>query len=79
MGTHKDRHENFGFGTIGFDNLISVIYHPKLKGVPKILETPYITSEDKNNSYPPYKFEIKMIKKKEFNKNLIEDVINFYK
>lgn len=79
MGTHKDRHENFGFGTIGFDNLISVIYHPKLKGVPKILETPYITSEDKNNSYPPYKFEIKMIRKKEFNKNLIEDVINFYK
>ena len=71
--SHKDRHANFGYGTIGFDNLINVIYEDKLKDVPKILETPYI--ED----YPPYKFEIESIKNKTFNANLINDVENYYK
>ena len=70
INTHKDRHENFGFGTIGFDALMKVINNPKLKDVPKILETPYI--EDK----PPYKFEIEMIKEGKFNPNLKDDVIN---
>lgn len=76
--SHKDRHENFGFGKIGFDTLINIVYHPKLKGIPKILETPYVM-DDKKNSYPPYKFEIEMIKKKKWNPNLIEEIINFYK
>ena len=58
-GSHKDRHENIGYGTIGFENLLKVIYNEKLKDVPKILETPYIKDETK--SYPPYKFEIEMI------------------
>ena len=70
INTHKDRHENFGFGTIGFDALMKVINNPRLKDVPKILETPYI--EDK----PPYKFEIEMIKEGKFNPNLKDDVIN---
>ena len=74
IGSHKDRHENIGFGTIGFNNLINVIYNERLKNIPKILETPYIEKE-----YPPYKFEIDMIRKKEFNTNLINDVINYYK
>lgn len=69
MGAHKDRHENFGIGTIGFDNLINIIYHDKLKGIPKILETPYV--EDK----PPYKYEIEMIRNKKFNQNLIQDIL----
>ena len=30
-GAKKDRHENFGYGTIGFENLMKVIYHDKLK------------------------------------------------
>ena len=78
-GSHKDRHENIGFGTIGFENLLKVIYNPKLKSIPKILETPYITDLNTNKkSYPPYKFEIDMIKNKKFNKNLIEDVRNYY-
>ena len=64
IGSHKDRHENIGYGTIGFNNLISVIYHDKLKNIPKILETPYI------NDNPPYKEEIEMIRKKEFNNKL---------
>ena len=72
-GAHKDRHENIGYGEIGYDNLMRVIYNEKLKGIPKILETPYI---EKN---PPYKFEIDMIKNKKFDKNLIEHVVQFYK
>ena len=68
--SHKDRHENIGFGTIGFDTLINIINNPKLKDVPKILETPYV------NDKPPYKEEIKMIKEGIFNPNLINDIIN---
>lgn len=73
IGAHKDRHANIGFGTIGFNNLINVIYNSKLKDVPKILETPYI------NDYPPYKFEIDMIMSKKFNANLEKSVIDYYK
>ena len=29
-GAKKDRHENIGFGTIGFSNLINIIYNDKL-------------------------------------------------
>ena len=72
-GAHKDRHENIGFGYIGFDKLIKVIYHEKLKDIPKILETPYI-----NREYPPYKQEIEMIKSKDFNENLVNAVIAYY-
>ena len=81
IGAKKDRHANFGQGTLGFDDLIHVIYHPLLKDVPKILETPYITADDnsKERLYPPYKFEIDMIKKKVENLNLIEDIRNYYK
>lgn len=81
LGSHKDRHENIGLGTIGFDNLIKIIYHEKLKGVPKILETPYITNgiDEKNKIYAPYKFEIEMIKNKKMNTNLLEDIRNYYK
>jgi deoxyribonuclease IV len=81
LGAHKDRHENFGFGELGFDNLIKIIYHPKLEGVPKILETPYVSIDDneKDRLYPPYKFEIEMIRNKKFNPNLLNDIRNFYK
>ena len=63
-GAKKDRHENIGYGTLGFDNLIKIIYNPKLDNIPKILETPYI------NDKPPYKEEISMIREKKFNDNL---------
>lgn len=68
----KDRHENIGFGTIGFENLINFIYDERIKDIPKILETPYI------DKYPPYKFEIEMIKNKKLNKNLVNEVENYY-
>ncbi len=81
ISAHKDRHENIGYGTIGFDNLINIIYHDKLKNIPKILETPYVSMDDnsKERMYPPYKFEIKMILNKKFNNNLINDIRNYYK
>ena len=56
LGSHKDRHENIGKGTIGLDTLINIIYYDKLKDVPKILETPYI------DGMAPYKEEIALIK-----------------
>ena len=76
INMHKDRHENIGFGYIGFENMINIIYNDKLKDVPKILETPYVKCE--KDSYPPYKFEIEMIKNKKFNPNLLEDIKNYY-
>lgn len=79
LGSHKDRHENIGYGTIGFDNLINVIYNEKLKDIPKILETPYVTKDDesKEKVYPPYKLEIEMIRNKQFDKKLIEKIRNY--
>ncbi len=81
LGSHKDRHENIGFGTIGFDNLIKIIYNSKLEGVPKILETPYIGNfdGDKERLYPPYKFEIEMIKNKIFDKDILEKIRAYYR
>jgi len=67
IGSHKDRHENIGYGHIGFDNLINIIYNKRLDDIPKILETPYV-----DKTYPPYKYEIEMIKSKKFNENLID-------
>ena len=40
LGAHKDRHAKIGEGHIGADALIRVINHPKLRGLPVILETP---------------------------------------
>ena len=60
LGSHKDRHENIGYGTIGFDNLIKIIYNERLGDIPRILETPYV------NEVAPYKEEIENIRKKEF-------------
>ena len=78
LGSHKDRHENFGYGNLGFDNLINIIYNERLKDIPKILETPYVTKDDesKEKIYPPYKYEIEMIRNKEFDKELITKIRN---
>ena len=71
MSSHKDRHENIGLGTIGFENLIKIIYNERLENVPKILETPYV-----EKVYAPYKYEIDMIKNKEFDSNILEKIKN---
>ena len=78
IASHKDRHENIGLGTIGFDTLIKIIYDERFKDIPKILETPYVTENDesKEKIYPPYKYEIKMIREKNYNPNLLNDIRN---
>ncbi len=74
LGSHKDRHENIGLGTIGFATLHAIATHEKLKDVPKILETPYVLKE-----YPPFKQEIESLKSGNKNPNLIEEIIEYYK
>lgn len=69
-GTRKDRHENLGFGQIGFDSLLNIIYDEDFKNIPKILETPYYEGK------APYKHEIEMIKAKKFDKNILEKIKN---
>lgn len=61
-GARKDRHENLGYGEIGFETLLAYVHHPLLQHVPKILETPWV--EEK----PPYGDEIAMLRTKVFKK-----------
>ncbi|MBR5662559.1 MAG: deoxyribonuclease IV [Bacilli bacterium] len=71
LGSHKDRHENIGFGTIGFDALYKVATNKRLENIPKILETPYLTITDKIKK-PPYKEEIKMLKEGNFDQDIFK-------
>ncbi len=73
-GAHKDRHANIGFGEIGFDALNYVVHHEKLKDLPKILETPYV-GEDKKNQKAPYKKEIAMLKSQTFDPDLLTKIM----
>lgn len=73
IGSHKDRHANIGFGTIGFDALNKIVHHEKLIELPKILETPYV-GEDKKNKKAPYGFEIEMLRAGTFDPQLLEKI-----
>ncbi|MFD1418116.1 deoxyribonuclease IV [Companilactobacillus keshanensis] len=67
QGSHKDRHENIGFGTIGFDTLNYVAHHPQLEQVPKIMETPYVKKDENDKKgVAPYKLEIEMLRNQKF-------------
>ncbi|KEZ51731.1 deoxyribonuclease IV [Metabacillus indicus] len=74
-GARKDRHENIGFGHIGFEALNRIVHHPELSDVPKILETPYV-GEDKKDKKPPYRFEIEMLRNQEYNPDLLDLIRN---
>ena len=75
-GAAKDRHENFGFGKIGFEPLMYIMNHPDFMEVPKILESPYIKDpENIKKSYEPFKREIAMIRKGEFDPEMREKVV----
>lgn len=63
-GAHKDRHENIGYGMIGFETLSRFASHEAFESIPKILETPYI------NEKAPYKEEIKALRDNVFNGEL---------
>ena len=60
LGAHKDRHENIGYGEIGFDILNSIVHHPKLENIIKILETPYMGDN------APYAYEIENFRNSKF-------------
>ena len=53
-GAHKDRHAKIGAGEIGLESLVRVVNHPKLRGLPFILETP--------NDAAGYAAEIKLLR-----------------
>lgn len=53
--SHKDRHEKIGQGSIGLEAITRIITHPKLAGIPFILETP--------NELSGYAEEIAMLRK----------------
>lgn len=75
-GAAKDRHENIGFGQIGFDALNYIVHHSDFENIPKILETPYIPSpSNPKKSYAPYKYEIAMLRNGSFNPALKETII----
>lgn len=76
-GAFKDRHENIGFGHIGFDTLKEIIYMKEFESIPKILETPYVKNpENSKKSYAPYKYEIAMIREGKFEPDLRNEVIS---
>lgn len=54
MGSHKDRHEVIGGGSIGTEAFRRIINHPALKDLPFFLETP--------NELPGYAREIALLR-----------------
>ncbi|MEE1312416.1 MAG: deoxyribonuclease IV [Lachnospiraceae bacterium] len=74
-GAGKDRHENLGFGNLGFEALHKIVFHPEFLEVPKILETPYVKEEGTKKSYPPYRHEITMLKSGIFDKGILEQIV----
>ena len=76
LGARKDRHENIGFGNLGFDTICKIVHHKDFVNVPKILETPYVAVPgEAKKTLPPYKYEIAMLKEGKFNPQLIEDIL----
>lgn len=73
-GAHKDRHENIGFGHIGYDALHYIVHHDQFTALPKILETPFV-GEDKKNKKAPYKLEIEMLKSGKFDEKLKDKLL----
>ena len=73
-GAAKDRHENIGFGEIGFEAIKYIVHHPQLMHLPKILETPFVGSDAKNKK-APYKLEIESLRSGVFSKNLLDSLL----
>ena len=72
-GAGKDRHENIGFGHIGFDALKYIVHHPQLMHLPKILETPFI-GPDAKTKQAPYKQEIAMLREGVFHPEALDEI-----
>ena len=46
LGSHHDRHDHIGKGSIGIEGMKNIINHPKLRDIPFILETPKLSEDD---------------------------------
>lgn len=72
-GAGKDRHENIGFGHIGFEALNRIVHHKDFENIPKILETPYVADASQSKkSWAPYRMEIEMLRQGVFHPTLKE-------
>ncbi|MBQ9327835.1 MAG: deoxyribonuclease IV [Solobacterium sp.] len=67
-GARKDRHENIGFGRIGFEALHRVAINPRVAHIPKILETPWVKGS------APYKTELAQLRSGRFDKHILEEL-----
>lgn len=54
MGSHKDRHECIGRGSLGLEAFARIVNHPALRDKPMIMETP--------NELPGYQAEIALLR-----------------
>ena len=73
-GAAKDRHENIGFGEIGFEAIKYIVHHPQLMHLPKILETPFVGTDAKNKK-APYKLEIESLRSGIFSEDVFKSLI----
>lgn len=80
-GARKDRHENLGFGEIGFWALWRIVMDERFLEIPKILETPYVKDLESGGkkAYPPYRFEIEMLREGVFLENVREEILREYR
>jgi len=77
VGAKKDRHENIGFGKIGWKALEYIVHHTSYSHITHILETPYVsTLADESKKKAPYKHEIAMLRSRVFDKDLKEKITN---
>ncbi len=72
QGAAKDRHENIGFGTIGYDALYGVTQITEFADTPIILETPYREIGGSSDKLAPYKFEIAMLREGKYNSKVFD-------
>jgi len=70
VGARKDRHENIGFGEIGWTALEYIVHHTDYSHITKILETPYVPILETDQKNAPYKHEIAMLRSRVFDKDL---------
>ena len=56
LGSHKDRHQKIGLGSLGIETITNIINNPRLKNLPFVLETP--------NEIDGYKSEIELLRSK---------------
>ncbi|MCL1989269.1 MAG: deoxyribonuclease IV [Defluviitaleaceae bacterium] len=74
-GAKKDRHENIGFGEIGWQALEYIVHHTDFTDVTKILETPYVPVPDTDKKNAPYWHEIAMLRSRVFDEMLKKKIV----